>query len=62
MQGLFEFKISFNKKLNILQFHDKLRQEVRVVVLNVEGRQLHGLVSVRDGHDLYHLRERGDNK
>ena len=34
------------------QFHDELRQEMRVVVLHVERREFHGSIAVRDGHDF----------
>ena len=35
-----------------LQFHDQLWQEMRVVVLNVQTRQIHRLISRRYRHDL----------
>ena len=35
-----------------LELHDELREEMRVVVFDVETRQVHRLVSVGDGHDL----------
>ena len=37
------------------KLHDELREEMRVVVFDVETRKVDRLVSVRDGHDLDNL-------
>ena len=38
-----------------LKLHNKFWEEVRVVVLHVQARQVHGPVAVRDRHQLDHL-------
>ena len=38
------------------QFHDELREKMRVIVLHVQRRQLHAAVTVRYRHDLDDLR------
>ena len=44
------------------QSHDELREDLRVVVLHVEGGELHGAVAAGDGHDLDHLKEGNSRK
>ena len=41
---------------NISQFHDELRQQMWVVMLNIKGRKLHWTVAIRNGRNLYHLK------
>ena len=42
------------------ELHDELREEMRVVVFDVETREVDRLVSVRDGHDLDDLNMRDE--